>query len=150
MLQVGVQEAKARLARLVELVEGGERVLITRDGNPVVEIVRCDLERVNRTGGQWNGKASIADDFDAPLPELEPDWPLVRAVVLFSLMHPAPVVRSGNARLHRVHLVADAFRLRATRRVGVALPPSVKFLQEAAHGYGCTRERGNATVRPRG
>jgi uncharacterized cupin superfamily protein len=30
-----------------------------------------DPAHVNRRGGQWEGKARIAEDFDAPLPELE-------------------------------------------------------------------------------
>jgi prevent-host-death family protein len=71
MVQVNMHEAKTRLSQLVELVEDGERVVIARDGTPVVELVRLDPAHVNRRGGQWKGKASIADDFDAPLPELE-------------------------------------------------------------------------------
>jgi prevent-host-death family protein len=71
MVQVNMHEAKTRLSQLVELVEGGERVVIARDGTPVVELVRLDPAHINRRGGQWKGKAWIADDFDAPLPELE-------------------------------------------------------------------------------
>jgi len=71
MVQVNMHEAKTRLSQLVELVEDGERVVIARDGTPVVELVRLDPAHINRRGGQWKGKAEIADDFDAPLPELE-------------------------------------------------------------------------------
>jgi prevent-host-death family protein len=71
MLQVNMHEAKTRLSKLVELVERGERVVIARNGAPIVELVRLAPGEVNRRGGQWKGKASIADDFDAPLPEVE-------------------------------------------------------------------------------
>jgi prevent-host-death family protein len=71
MVQVNMDEAKMRLAQLVELVEDGERVVIARDGTPVLELVRLEPANLNRRGGQWKGKARIADDFDAPLPELE-------------------------------------------------------------------------------
>jgi prevent-host-death family protein len=71
MVQVNMHEAKTRLSQLVELVEEGERVVIARDGNPVVELIRLDPAHINRPGGQWKGKARIADDFDAPMPDLE-------------------------------------------------------------------------------
>jgi antitoxin (DNA-binding transcriptional repressor) of toxin-antitoxin stability system len=71
MLQVNMHEAKTRLSQLVELVKGGERVVIARDGVPVAELVRLEPAQINRRGGQWKGKARIASDFDAPMPELE-------------------------------------------------------------------------------
>ena len=66
-----MHEAKSRLSQLVELVEQGERVVIARGGVPVAELVRHTPVTVNRRGGQWNGKAHIGADFDAPIPELE-------------------------------------------------------------------------------
>jgi prevent-host-death family protein len=71
MLQVNMHEAKTQLHQLVELAEKGERVVITRGGTPVVELVRLDPTHVNRRGGQWKGTARISGDFDAPLPGLE-------------------------------------------------------------------------------
>jgi len=71
MVQVNMHEAKTRLSQLVELVEGGERVVIARGGVPVVELVRHERTPATRRGGQWRGKARIAADFDAPLPEVE-------------------------------------------------------------------------------
>ncbi len=38
-MQVNVPEAKTQLSRLLELVESGETVIITRQGNPVAELV---------------------------------------------------------------------------------------------------------------
>ena len=66
-----MHEAKTRLSKLVELVEEGERVVIARDGVPVAELVAHRPASGTRCGGQWKGKARIAPDFDAPMPELE-------------------------------------------------------------------------------
>jgi antitoxin (DNA-binding transcriptional repressor) of toxin-antitoxin stability system len=68
MVQVNMHEAKTRLSQLVALVEGGERVVIAHGGVPVVEL---EPTQSRRQGGQWKGKAQIAPDFDAPMPELE-------------------------------------------------------------------------------
>jgi len=38
-MQVNVQEAKAQLSRLLELVEEGETVLIARNGKPIAELI---------------------------------------------------------------------------------------------------------------
>lgn len=71
MLQVDMHEAETRLSQLVGLAEGGERVVIARDGIPVVELARLTAADINRRGGQWKGNARIAEDFDMPMPELE-------------------------------------------------------------------------------
>ncbi len=66
-----MHEAKTRLSHLVELAEGGERVVIARAGVPVAEIVPVSRLQLERHGGQWAGKARISAEFDAPMPELE-------------------------------------------------------------------------------
>jgi len=66
-----MHEAKTRLSQLVELVEEGEQVVIARGGVPVAELVPHRGVVGTRRGGQWKGKARIATDFDAPMPELE-------------------------------------------------------------------------------
>lgn len=38
MSEVGVYEAKAKLARLIQRAERGERIVITRHGKPVAEL----------------------------------------------------------------------------------------------------------------
>lgn len=49
MRQVQSTEAKARLAELLRLVEGGERISITRHGRPVAHLVPAhDDARVSR------------------------------------------------------------------------------------------------------
>ena len=39
MIEVGTYDAKARLSELLEKVEGGETVVITRHGRPVARLV---------------------------------------------------------------------------------------------------------------
>ena len=40
-MEVSIRDAKARLSELVAAARVGERVVITRHGRPVVELVRC-------------------------------------------------------------------------------------------------------------
>lgn len=40
-MEIALREAKARLSALVTAVQNGERVVITKRGEPAVEIVRC-------------------------------------------------------------------------------------------------------------
>jgi prevent-host-death family protein len=42
MIAVGTYEAKTRLSELIEKVEAGETVVITRHGKPVARLVRDD------------------------------------------------------------------------------------------------------------
>lgn len=65
MTRVGMHEAKTQLSKLVERVEAGEEIVITRRGEPAVRLVP---ER--RGGGfaslvgAWRGRVKISDDFD--------------------------------------------------------------------------------------
>jgi len=44
MMQVTVAEAKTQLSRLLDAVEAGEAVVITRRGKPIAELVpRCSV-----------------------------------------------------------------------------------------------------------
>ena len=40
-MELDVREAKARLSELMAAAEKGERVVITKHGDPAVELVRC-------------------------------------------------------------------------------------------------------------
>ena len=40
-MEVTFNEAEARLSEIVTAAQNGERVVITRDGEPAVELVRC-------------------------------------------------------------------------------------------------------------
>jgi prevent-host-death family protein len=65
MAKVGMHEAKTQLSKLVERVEAGEEIVITRRGEPAARLVP---ER--RSGGfaslvgAWRGQVRIAGDFD--------------------------------------------------------------------------------------
>ena len=41
-MELGIREAKARLSELVAAARNGERVIITKHGQPAAELVRCD------------------------------------------------------------------------------------------------------------
>ena len=77
MKHVSIKEAKDTLPALVRAVEAGERVVITRNGQPVADVVPhkrkggVDFEGLRR----WKEERGIdrlagplPDDFDDPLP----------------------------------------------------------------------------------
>ncbi len=66
--QVNVHEAKTHLSRLLDRVEHGEEIVIGRAGKPVARLVPYRTQRGPRTPGGWEGRVTIADDFDI-LPE---------------------------------------------------------------------------------
>jgi len=41
-MELPIRDAKARLSELIAAARSGERVLITRRGQPAAELVRCD------------------------------------------------------------------------------------------------------------
>lgn len=78
MKMVSLKQAKDQLTALARAAEAGERVVITRNGEPVVDLVAhkkrggLDFEALDR----WKKEMGIdrvfghiPDDFDDPLPE---------------------------------------------------------------------------------
>jgi prevent-host-death family protein len=65
MARIGMHEAKTQLSKLVERVEGGEEIVITRRGEPAVRLVP-ERRRggFSALAGVWRGRVRIADDFD--------------------------------------------------------------------------------------
>ena len=55
-MELALRDAKARLSELVTAAQRGERVIITKYGEPVVELVRC---RKGRGGIDFD---KLADD----------------------------------------------------------------------------------------
>lgn len=77
-MNISIKEAKNKLSELVRLAEAGETVVITRDGQPVVDLkihekkVGLDFEALRefkRKHGIGKVVEYIAPDFDDPLPE---------------------------------------------------------------------------------
>jgi prevent-host-death family protein len=68
---INMHEAKSRLSELVELARQGQRVIIARSGVPVADLVPHREAPQLRAGGQWRGRARVAPDFDAPMPDVE-------------------------------------------------------------------------------
>jgi prevent-host-death family protein len=68
-MEVNVYAAKTHLSRLIDQVNAGEEVIITRHGRPVARLVPAEA-RPKRKLGTLKGKGCwVADDFDGPLPD---------------------------------------------------------------------------------
>lgn len=66
MDSVSVYNAKTHLSRLLDAVEAGEEVVITRNGRAVARLVQAE-PRPRRRFGTMPGFAVVRDDFDEPL-----------------------------------------------------------------------------------
>ena len=65
-----VQDATTQLSHLLEEVESGQEILITRNGNPVAKLVPC-APKGQRQFGTLKGVIELDDKFFDPLPEDE-------------------------------------------------------------------------------
>jgi prevent-host-death family protein len=72
MTTVSVHEAKTHLSRLIEKVLAGEKVVISRNREPVVQMIPAQAAPMKtRRIGAWKGKISLGERFFEPLPEDE-------------------------------------------------------------------------------
>jgi prevent-host-death family protein len=63
--QFNIHDAKTNLSRIIERVEHGEEIVISRAGTPVAKVVPL-AQRVNRAGrGSLRGKLVMAPDWDS-------------------------------------------------------------------------------------
>ena len=70
MIEVNVHRAKTNLSQLLQRVEAGEEVVISRDGVPVARLVRVERAREGRRRlGADRGLFTVPEDFNAPLPD---------------------------------------------------------------------------------
>ncbi len=69
---VNIQEIERRLPRLLEQVASDLEVIITKKGEPVARVTPIGEKTSKIRFGVLKGKASISDDFDAPLPDDPP------------------------------------------------------------------------------
>jgi prevent-host-death family protein len=64
--QFNIHDAKTHLSRIIERVEHGEEVIISRAGTPVAKVVPL-TRAVHRTGrGSLRGQLVAASDWDSP------------------------------------------------------------------------------------
>ena len=70
-MQINIHQAKTHLSRLLQRVTAGEEVTIARAGIPVAKLIAAGPQGKSRPMGMDKGKIWIAEDFDAPDPELE-------------------------------------------------------------------------------
>ena len=68
--EIGAFEAKTRLSELLDRVDRGQVYVITKRGRPVAEL-RPAPGRTGLRFGSDEGRITIGDDFDAPLPDWE-------------------------------------------------------------------------------
>ncbi len=62
--QYNIHEAKTHFSRILQQVETGEEVVISRAGEPIAKVVPL-RPKVRRTGrGSLRGQIHIPDDFD--------------------------------------------------------------------------------------
>jgi antitoxin (DNA-binding transcriptional repressor) of toxin-antitoxin stability system len=71
MTVVSVHEAKTHLSRLIEKVLAGEEVVISRNKEPVVRLVREGPPKKKPLLGAFKGQFKLDDSFFDPLPDDE-------------------------------------------------------------------------------
>lgn len=66
---MNIYAAKTHLSRLIDQVNAGQEVVVTRHGRAVARLVSAEVAKSERKLGTLKGKIWMSDDFDAPLPE---------------------------------------------------------------------------------
>jgi prevent-host-death family protein len=67
MTTVAIEQAQRELARLIDDVALGERIVITRNQFPVAELVPVTHSIPKPTFGSAKGMVRMSEDFDAPI-----------------------------------------------------------------------------------
>lgn len=60
-----IHEAKTHLSRIIERVERGEEVVISRAGTPVAKLVPLPRDALRRGRGMLQGRLTLAEDWDS-------------------------------------------------------------------------------------
>lgn len=68
MATINIHDAKTNLSRIIEQVAAGAEIVIAKAGKPMARLSPLGATAPVRFG-VLKGKVSIADDFDAPLPD---------------------------------------------------------------------------------
>jgi prevent-host-death family protein len=76
-MKISVRDSKTKLSKLIPAVLGGEEVIITKSGKPVVKLVPIQEPARKRPLGCYSGKIGFKGDLLAPLPgQVSKDfWP---------------------------------------------------------------------------
>lgn len=64
--QFNIHEAKTQLSRIIERVEKGEQIVISRAGVPVAKVVPFPTKVNRSSGGSLAGQIVFAEDWDSP------------------------------------------------------------------------------------
>lgn len=69
MTTVTVEEAKLKLAELIELLRVGDEIIITSNSHPVAKLVAA--KKTRKPGALRGSVTYMAPDFDEPLEDFE-------------------------------------------------------------------------------
>jgi prevent-host-death family protein len=68
-MHVNIYAAKTHLSRLIDQVNAGEEIVITRHGRPVARLMPAAEAQPKRRLGTLKGEVRVGEDFDEPLPD---------------------------------------------------------------------------------
>ncbi|HVK20496.1 MAG TPA: type II toxin-antitoxin system Phd/YefM family antitoxin [Actinokineospora sp.] len=63
--QFNIHDAKTNLSRIIERVEHGEEIIISRAGTPVAKVIPLPRTTGRSSYGILKGRITIADDWDS-------------------------------------------------------------------------------------
>ena len=66
---VNIHEAKTHLSRLINRVLSGEKIIIAKNGTPLIKMTPVDQNMMKRKPGLSKGKITYTADFADPLPD---------------------------------------------------------------------------------
>jgi prevent-host-death family protein len=69
MAEIGINEARTALSRLVDRVQAGEEIVITRRGEPVARLAPITSLPSKRRPNLLKGRYQLPDSLFEPLPE---------------------------------------------------------------------------------
>lgn len=64
-----IHEAKTHFSKLLVRVRNGEEIVIAKAGKPIARLIPAGERPTQRVSGSAKGRITIAEDFDAPLPD---------------------------------------------------------------------------------
>jgi len=69
MEKINVHDAKTHFSRLLDRAQAGAEFVIAKAGRPVARLGPLEASPKRRRLGLLDGKCTIPDDFNAPLPD---------------------------------------------------------------------------------